>query len=95
MANKKISELNYNSNPTPNDALPIVNSGETKQIHLSGLTDYVNSKSLSNLGFIIKPRPIDEDITLPVESDVLYFSPLNMGIGYTLTIPLTTTLTII
>ena len=94
MPNKKISQLNVNTNPTFTDALPIVNSGETKQISLSGLTSYVNSYSLSNLGFIIRPRPIEQNVLLPENSDVLYFGPLTIGVGYTISIPITTTLTI-
>ena len=94
MPNKKISQLNVNTTPSFIDVLPIVSSGETKQISLSGITDFVNSYSLSNLGFIIKPKPIKQDVILPEDSDVLYFGPLNMG-DNNLTIPLTTTLTII
>ena len=94
MPNKKISQLTVNSNPTFTDALPIVNENETKQISLSGVTSFVNSYSLSNLGFIIRPRPIEQNILLPENSDVLYFGPLQMGAGYTISIPITTTLTI-
>jgi hypothetical protein len=94
MPNKKISQLNVNTNPTFTDALPIVNGGETKQISLSGLTNYVNSYSLSNLGFVIRPRPIQQNVLLPDNSDILYFGPLQIGIGYTITVPITTTLTI-
>ena len=43
MANKKISQLTINTTPTFTDALPIVNSGQTKQILLSGLTNFVSS----------------------------------------------------
>jgi len=43
MPNKKISQLNYNTHPTTADLLPIVNSGETKQISLSGLSSIINS----------------------------------------------------
>jgi len=90
MSNKKISQLNVNSNPTPSDAFAIVNSGETKQISLSAVTEYVNFKSLANLGFIIRPRPINQDVTLPENSEVLYFDLLEMGNGSTLSIPNTT-----
>ena len=94
MPNKKISQLNVNTNPTFLDALPIVNNNETKQISLSGLTNFVNSYSLSNLGFIIRPRPINQNVLLPENSDILYFGPLQMGTGCTITITITTTLTI-
>ena len=94
MPNKKISQLNVNTNPTFSDALAIVNAGETKQISLSATTNYINSYSLSNLGFIIRPRPIELNVLLPENSDVLYFGPIQIGIGYNLTIPITTTLTI-
>ena len=94
MPNKKISQLNVNTTPTFTDALPIVNGGETKQISLSGVTNFVNSYSLSNLGFVIRPRPIQQNVLLPDNSDVLYFGPLQIGIGYTITVPITTTLTI-
>ncbi len=92
MPNKKISQLNINTNPTFTDALPIVNGGETKQISLSGVTNFVNSYSLSNLGFVIRPRPIQQNVLLPEDSDVLYFGPLQMGDGYTITIPVGSTL---
>lgn len=94
MPNKKISQLNVNTNPTFADALPIVNGGETKQISLSGLTNFVNSYSLSNLGFIIRPRPISQNVLLPEDSDILYIGPLQIGVGYSVSIPITTTLTI-
>lgn len=94
MPNKKISELNVNTNPTFTDVLPIVNGGETKQISLSGLTNFVNSYSLSNLGFIIRPRPISQNVLLSENSDILYIGPLQIGVGYSVSIPITTTLTI-
>ena len=40
-----------------------------RQISLSAVTEYVNSFSLSNLGFIIRPRPINQNVLLP--QDVL------------------------
>jgi hypothetical protein len=95
MPNKKISQLAVNTNPTFSDALPIVNDNETKQISLSGLTSFVNYYSLSNLGFIIRPRPIEQNVLLPEYSDILYYGPLQIGSGYQLAIPITTTLTII
>ena len=94
MPNKKISQLNYNTAPTLGDVIPIVNSGETKQISVSDLGSLINSYDLADLGFIIRPRPINQDVLLPENTDVLYFGPLNMGSGI-LTVPITTTLTII
>ena len=94
MANKKISELPILTTPVSNDPLAIVNNGTTKQISIGNLSIFVNANSNANLGFIIRPRPIEQNVLLPENSDVLYFGPLTMGIGYTLTIPTTTTLTI-
>ena len=94
MPNKKISQLNYNTNPTLDDIMPIVNSGETKQISVRDLADVINPYDIADLGFIIRPNSIDRDVLLPEKSDVLYFGPLNMGSGV-LTVPTTTTLTII
>lgn len=93
MPNKKISQLSYNTNPTLEDLMPIVNSGETKQISVRGLADIINPYDITDLGFIIRPRPINRDVLLPENSDVLYFDILHLGTG-TLTIPNTTTLTI-
>lgn len=92
MANKKISQLPYNSNPTLGDVLPIVNSGETKQISVEDLSA-IMSNSIADLGFIVRPLAIDKDVLLPENSNVLYFDVLNMGTG-TLTVPSSTTLTI-
>lgn len=93
MPNKKISQLNYDTSPTLDDLVPIVNSGETKQITVRDLGELINSYDLANLGFVIRPRPINQDVLLPDNSDVLYFDILHLGTG-TLTIPNTTTLTI-
>jgi len=93
MSNKKISQLSYNTNPTLEDLMPIVNSGETKQISVRDLADIVNPYDIADLGFIIRPNSIDRDILLPENSNVLYFDVLNMGTG-TLTVPSSTTLTI-
>ena len=41
MSNKKITAFLYNDNPTLSDVFPIVNSGETKQMTLSGLTNFI------------------------------------------------------
>ena len=92
MANKRISQLPYNSSPTLADVLPIVNSGETKQISVGDLST-IMSNSIADLGFIVRPLAIDKDVLLPENSNVLYFDVLNMGTG-TLTVPSSTTLTI-
>ena len=133
MPNKKITSLNINTNPTLGDVFPIVNNGETKQLSLSGLTEFIapmismpftggtvsgetnftagltantisattyynlppTPPSLADLGFIVRPRPITQDVTLPEETDVVYIGQINIGSGYTITVPNTTTLTII
>jgi len=41
MSNKKITAFEYNNNPSLSDVFPIVNSGETKQMTLSGLTGFI------------------------------------------------------
>lgn len=94
MPNKKITQLNYNTSPTLEDVLPIVNSGETKQISVRDLGGLINTYDLADLGFVVRPRPITQNVLLPVNSDVLYFDLLQIGIGYTITVPITTTLTI-
>jgi hypothetical protein len=100
MANKKISALNVNTNPTMADVFPVVNNGVTKKISFSGLTEFIapyieTSSVLPLLGFIITPDSINQDVNLPEESTVRYFGPLTMGVGYSLNVPLTTTLIIL
>lgn len=100
MANKKISALNVNTNPTMGDVFPVVNNGETKKISFSGLTEliapYIETSSvLPVLGFIITPDSINQDIDLPEESTVRYFGPITMGLTYTLNVPTTTQLIIL
>jgi hypothetical protein len=46
MANKKITELSANTSPSFSDVLPIVNSGTTKKLSLSGLTDFLSTTEL-------------------------------------------------
>lgn len=60
----------------------------------------VNSSfySPADLGFIITPKPsavINQNVILPENVDVTYPSPLTIGSGYTVTVPISTTLTII
>jgi hypothetical protein len=100
MPNKKITQLSFNTNPTLEDVLPLVNNGETKQITASRFADlispYIQTVSvLPQLGFIITPDSINQDVELPVESTVRYFGPLTIGNGYVLTVPETTTLIIL
>jgi hypothetical protein len=100
MANKKISALNVNTNPTMDDVFPVVNNGETKKLSLSGLTDFIapyieEFSVLPVIGFIVSPNSINQDVNLPEESTVRYFGPLTMGSGYNLNVPLTTTLIIL
>jgi hypothetical protein len=56
---------------------------------------YTGSTTLPELGFNIIPNEINQDITLPDNSTIYYYGDLNMGLGYTLTIPINTTLEII
>lgn len=54
--------------------------------------------SLTELGFTVTPTGplvINQNVVLPENSNVTYPSPLLLGSGYTLTIPIGTTLTII
>jgi hypothetical protein len=41
MPNKKITQLTINTNPTLSDVFPIVNDGITKQLSLTGLTEFI------------------------------------------------------
>lgn len=100
MPNKKITELNYNTNPTLQDVFPVVNSGETKQLSLSGLTElispYIDANSdFSQLGFIVTPNTIEQDVNLPEDSTIRYFGPLTMGSGNTINVPTSSTLIIL
>lgn len=67
---------------------------------LSGdpLTVNTSFYSPADLGFVITPKPaavINQNVILPENVDVTYPSPLVIGAGYTLTVPISTTLTII
>ena len=50
MSNKKITAFQYNDNPTLIDVFPIVNNDETKQMTLSGLTDFIGTINTSLTG---------------------------------------------
>lgn len=41
MSNRKITQLIINNNPTLLDVFPIVNNGVTKQLSLTGLTEFI------------------------------------------------------
>jgi hypothetical protein len=54
MPNKKITQLNYNTSPTLEDIIPIVNSGQTKQISVrdfSGLIDVSGVTAVNNVTY--------------------------------------------
>ena len=53
---------------------------------------YTGSTTLPELGFNVVPNEINQDITLPDNCTVYYNGNLNIGSGYTLTIPSGTTL---
>jgi hypothetical protein len=50
MSNKKITAFEYNDNPTLSDVFPIVNNGKTKQMTLSGLTNFIGTINTSLTG---------------------------------------------
>ena len=67
---------------------------------VTGTTDVGGNNlfSASDLGFNITPKPsviINQNVILPPNCDVTYPSPLIVGSGYSITIPSSTTLTII
>jgi hypothetical protein len=73
-----------------------VNGGEF--IGQGGQLTGVVAISPSDLGFTVVVNTgstINQNVVLPLNSTVTYPSPLTMGLGYTLTIPSNTTLTII
>lgn len=53
-----------------------------------------NQTSISSNGFKVI-GPINSNVLLPDNSNVQYTGPLVMGLGYSITVPLGTTLTII
>lgn len=57
-----------------------------------------NYSSLSDLGFEIRSKPtkiINQNVLIPEDVDVTYNSPLTLGGIYTLTVPISSTLTIV
>lgn len=75
----------------------LTSTGLIKSSVLSATTYQNLPINLSDLGFVVTPvaQVINYNITLPENSNVTYPSPLIMGVGYALTVPVTTTLTII
>ena len=58
----------------------------------------IPSTALSDLGFTIIPNSssvLNQNVTLPENCTVTYPSPLNMGSGYTISVPTSTTFTLI
>lgn len=53
MSNKKITSLNTNTTPSGSDVFPIVNNGETKQMSLNGLSQYLSYNLTGNTGVIL------------------------------------------
>lgn len=92
--NKRINQFDTDVVLTGNELILIMCDGVTKNMELSNVKDFVLSgeTTLSNLGFIIVPGIINQDVVLPDDSIVYHYGDLEMGSGYTLTIPSGTTL---
>jgi hypothetical protein len=95
--NKRINQFNTDTNLTGNELILIMDNGITKNMELTNVKDFVLSgeSTLSNLGFIITPEIINQDVELPDNSTVYYNGPLEIASGYTLTVPTGTTLVIL
>jgi hypothetical protein len=95
--NKRINQFNTDSNLTGNELILMMEDGITKNMVLTTVKDFILSgeSAYSNLGFIIAPTEITQDVVLPDDSIVYYYGDLNIASGYTLTIPSGTTLEII
>ncbi len=95
--NKRINQFSTDVNLTGEELILIMCSGVTKNMELTNVKDFVLSgeSTLSNLGFIITPEIINQDVELPDNSTVYYNGPLEIGSGYTLTVPTGTTLVIL
>lgn len=79
MANNKISLLPENTSPTLNDRIPIVNDGITKQISVSGFTEYIsNFITASSGGGLV-------NTTYETLADNITFSGLTGGTFYRIT----------
>jgi len=97
MLNKKINQFGTDIILTGNELILIMDNGVTKNMELTNVKDFVLSgeSTLSNLGFTITPDVINQDVDLPDNSIVYYRGNLEIGSGYTLTIPTGTTLVIL
>jgi hypothetical protein len=95
--NKRINQFSTDVMLTGHELILIMCSGFTKNMELANVKDFVLSGQtiLSNLGFSVTPDVINQDIELPDNSTVYFNGNLEMGSGYTLTIPTGTTLVIL
>jgi hypothetical protein len=95
--NKRINQFNTDVILTGEELILIMDNGVTKNMELTNVKDFVLSgeSTLSNLGFIITPEVINQDVELPDNSTVYYNGVLEIGSGYTLTIPSGTTLVVL
>jgi hypothetical protein len=95
--NKRINQFNTDIILTGNELILIMDNGVTKNMELTNVKDFVLSgeSTLSNLGFVITPEVINQDVELPDNSTVYYYGTLEIGSGYTLTVPSGTTLVIL
>lgn len=95
--NKRINQFNTDIILTGNELILIMDNGVTKNMELTNVKDFVLSgeSTLSNLGFIITPEVINQDVELPDNSTVYYYGTLEIGSGYTLTVPSGTTFVVL
>jgi hypothetical protein len=95
--NKRINQFSADEILTGNELILIMSDGITQNMELTNVKDFVlnGESTLSNLGFTIVPDVINQDIELPDNSTVYYNGNIEIGSGYTLTIPSGTTLVIL
>jgi hypothetical protein len=95
--NKRINQFSADEILTGNELILIMSDGITQNMELTNVKDFVLSgeSTLSNLGFTIVPDVINQNIELPDNSTVYYSGDIEMGSGYTLTVPSGTTLVIL
>jgi hypothetical protein len=95
--NKRINQFSADEILTGNELILIMSDGITQNMELTNVKDFVLSgeSTLSNLGFTIVPDVINQNIELPDNSTVYYSGGIEMGSGYTLTVPSGTTLVIL
>lgn len=96
-SNKRINQFNTDTNLTGSELVLMMDNGITKNMELTNVKDFVLSgeSTLSNLGFTITPDVINQDVELPDNSTVYYNGVLEIGSGYTLTVPSGTTLVVL